>query len=76
MVVPQRRPALAVEAGGFQPAEHDVEVGIGDGEGRADGELAAGEIEVRQLYELEDFEPDVPVERFREIGIGQPARSS
>lgn len=40
------------------------------------GELAAGEIEVRQLYELEDFEPDVPVERFREIGIGQPARSS
>jgi hypothetical protein len=40
------------------------------------GELAAGEIEVRQLYELEDFEPDVPVERFREIGIGKPARAS
>jgi hypothetical protein len=26
-----------------------------------------GEIEVRQLYELEDFEPNASVERFREI---------
>ena len=32
--------------------------------------LDDGEIEVRQLYELEDFGPDVSVERFREIGVG------
>jgi hypothetical protein len=32
--------------------------------------LDDGEIEVRQLYELEDFGPGVPVERFREIGVG------
>jgi hypothetical protein len=29
-----------------------------------------GEIEVRQLFELEDFGPSATVERFREIGIG------
>jgi len=29
-----------------------------------------GEIEVRQLFELEDFGPSEAVERFREIGIG------
>ena len=29
-----------------------------------------GEIEVRQLFELEDFEPSETVERFREIGVG------
>jgi hypothetical protein len=29
-----------------------------------------GEIEVRQLYELEDFGSDVPVERFRAMGVG------
>jgi hypothetical protein len=29
-----------------------------------------GEIEVRQLFELEDFGPSVAVERFREMGIG------
>jgi hypothetical protein len=28
------------------------------------------EIEVRRLFELEDFEPKAAVERFREIGIG------
>ena len=28
------------------------------------------EIEVRQLYELEDFGPSTAIERFREIGIG------
>ena len=28
------------------------------------------EIEVRQLYELEDFGPSTAVERFRDIGIG------
>ena len=28
-----------------------------------------GEIEVRQLFELEDFAPSEAVERFREIGI-------
>jgi hypothetical protein len=27
-----------------------------------------GEIEVRQLFELEDFEPNAAVERFKEIG--------
>ncbi len=30
----------------------------------------AGEIEVRQLFELEDFEPSETIERFRELGIG------
>ncbi len=30
----------------------------------------AGEIEVRQLFELEDFGPSEAVERFRELGIG------
>jgi hypothetical protein len=29
-----------------------------------------GEIEVRQLFELEDFGPSEAVDRFREIGIG------
>jgi len=29
-----------------------------------------GEIEVRQLYELEDFGPSEAVERFREMGVG------
>jgi hypothetical protein len=29
-----------------------------------------GEIEVRQLFELEDFAPSDAVERFRELGIG------
>ncbi len=28
------------------------------------------EIEVRQLYELEDFEPNPAIERFREMGVG------
>jgi hypothetical protein len=31
------------------------------------GETADGEIEVRQLYELDDFEPSPDVERFREL---------
>jgi hypothetical protein len=35
---------------------------MGDGKGC--------EIEVRQLYELEDFGPSTAVERFRDIGIG------
>jgi hypothetical protein len=29
-----------------------------------------GEIELRQLFELEDFEPSEAVDRFREMGIG------
>lgn len=29
-----------------------------------------GEIEVRQLFELEDFSPGEAVERFREMGVG------
>jgi hypothetical protein len=29
-----------------------------------------GEIEVRQLFELEDFEPSASIERFRQIGVG------
>lgn len=33
----------------------------------ADGR--AGEIEVRQLYELEDFPPNESIERFREMGV-------
>ena len=31
------------------------------------GEQAEGEIEVRQLYELEDFEPGPEVDRFRKL---------
>ena len=34
------------------------------------GEGAEAEIEVRQLYELEDFGPSESIERFREMGIG------
>jgi hypothetical protein len=34
------------------------------------GEHEDAEIEVRQLFELEDFEPNEAVERFREIGVG------
>ena len=30
-----------------------------------------GEIEVRQLFELEDFAPSESIERFREIGVGK-----
>jgi len=33
------------------------------------GEGAEAEIEVRQLYELEDFGPSESIERFREMGI-------
>jgi len=33
------------------------------------GEGADGEIEIRQLYELEDFGPSEAIERFREMGI-------
>jgi len=33
-----------------------------------DGEQ--GEIEVRQLFELEDFGPSEAIERFREMGVG------
>jgi hypothetical protein len=34
------------------------------------GDAKDGEIEVRQLFELEDFGPSDAVERFREMGIG------
>jgi hypothetical protein len=34
-----------------------------------DGKVA--EIEVRQLYELEDFAPSESIDRFREMGIGE-----
>ena len=33
------------------------------------GDGAEGEIEVRQLYELEDFPPSEAADRFREMGI-------
>jgi hypothetical protein len=33
------------------------------------GERADGEIEIRQLFELEDFGPSEAVERFREMGV-------
>jgi hypothetical protein len=29
-----------------------------------------GEIEVRQLFELEDFGPSEAIERFRKMGVG------
>ena len=35
------------------------------------GENRDGEIEVRQLIELEDFAPSDAVERFREMGMGR-----
>ena len=35
------------------------------------GELADGEIEVRQLFELDDFTPSESVERFRELEAGR-----
>jgi hypothetical protein len=34
------------------------------------GDGKEGEIEVRQLFDLEDFGPSEAVERFREMGIG------
>jgi hypothetical protein len=34
------------------------------------GEGVEAEIEVRQLFELEDFGPSEAVERFREMGVG------
>ncbi len=34
------------------------------------GERAEGEIEVRPLFELEDFGPSEAMERFREMGVG------
>ena len=34
--------------------------------------MAEGEIEIRQLYELEDFGPSAQVDRFRTIGVGGP----
>lgn len=34
------------------------------------GDGRTGEIEVRQLFELEDFGPSETIERFREIGVG------
>ena len=35
------------------------------------GEGKDGEIEVRQLFELEDFGPSKEIERFREMGVGK-----
>lgn len=34
------------------------------------GEGAEAEIEVRELFELEDFGPSEAIERFREMGVG------
>jgi hypothetical protein len=34
------------------------------------GEGKTAEIEVRQLYELDDFAPTEAIERFREMGVG------
>jgi len=33
------------------------------------GERADGEIEVRQMFELEDFEPGDAIDRFRQLGV-------
>jgi hypothetical protein len=35
------------------------------------GEQADGEIEVRQLFELDDFEPSPELDRFRELDAGK-----
>jgi hypothetical protein len=37
------------------------------------GENQDAEIEIRQLFELEDFAPSDAVDRFREMGIGRNA---
>lgn len=37
--------------------------------------MGDGEIEVRQLFELEDFEPNVSMDRFRAIGVGAPPKT-
>jgi hypothetical protein len=34
------------------------------------GDAAEGEVEIRQLYELEDFGPSEAIERFRDMGVG------
>ncbi|MEO8154406.1 MAG: YciI family protein [Rhizobacter sp.] len=39
------------------------------------GELKDAEIEVRQLFEMEDFGPGDAVDRFREMGIGEGAHA-
>ena len=39
------------------------------------GEGKEAEIEVRQLFELEDFAPGKAVERFRQIGVGAQAQT-
>ena len=33
------------------------------------GDGAAGEIELRQLFELDDFGPSKAIERFRDMGV-------
>jgi hypothetical protein len=35
------------------------------------GPAAEAEIEVRQLYELEDLPPSTAIDRFRELGVGE-----
>jgi hypothetical protein len=40
------------------------------------GDGKEAEIEVRQLFELDDFEPSEAVERFREMEIGGAAKGS
>lgn len=40
------------------------------------GRLLDGEVEVRQLWELDDFPPSAAVEQFRELGIGEGAGSA
>jgi hypothetical protein len=37
------------------------------------GDGKQGEIEVRQLFELEDFGPSEAIERFRDVGKGTKA---
>ena len=34
------------------------------------GEGKEAEVEIRELFELEDFQPSATIERFREMGIG------
>jgi hypothetical protein len=38
------------------------------------GEHADSEIEIRQLYEIEDFGPSEAAERFRDLGVAQERR--
>ena len=63
---------VLLDASGLQPRSKGARIRYSGGkrtviEGPFTG--ADGEIEIRQLFELEDFGPSEAVERFREMGV-------